>query len=175
MIDHKRIKSGERLNLLYTTNCSSHSATSRRRRKPFGDKAVWRQSRLAIYTMSGLKQALTDKIQANRPKLGANSIKTYVSILKSLYTSMNASGDSIEWFSDHVDDIIQHLENKGDVSKKTILSSLYVLTGDNKYREIMMKTMKIVTYPNIKKSMLRKLRRYWIRRWCRLHSRILNR
>jgi hypothetical protein len=76
--------------------------------------------------MSGLKQALTDKIQANRPKLGANSINTYVSILKSLYTSMKGDG-LVEWYSENVDEIIEHLESKPDVSRKTILSALYVI------------------------------------------------
>jgi hypothetical protein len=112
--------------------------------------------------MSGLKQALTDTIKNNRPKLGLSSVKTYVSILSSLHKSMDASGDSIEWFSDHVDDIIKHLENKGDVSKKTILSALYVLTGDDKYREIMMKTMKIVNDRNKEQKMSPTQSENWI-------------
>jgi hypothetical protein len=109
-----------------------------------------------------LKQLLANQIQSNRAKLSASSVKTYVSILSSLHKSMNASGDSIEWFSDHVDDIIKHLENKGDVSKKTILSALYVLTGDDKYREIMMKTMKIVNDRNKEQKMSPTQSENWI-------------
>jgi hypothetical protein len=90
-----------------------------------------------------LKQLLSDKIQANRPKLGANSIKTYVSMLKSLYTSMKGDG-LVKWYNENVHEIIEHLESKPDVSRKTILSALYVLTGDDKYREIMMTVMKTV-------------------------------
>jgi hypothetical protein len=108
-----------------------------------------------------LKQALTDTIKNNRPKLGDNSIKTYVSILKSLYASMKGDG-MVEWYNENVDEIIEHLESKPDVSRKTILSALYVLTGDDKYREIMMKTMKIVNDRNKEQKMSPTQSENWI-------------
>ena len=104
--------------------------------------------------MSSLKQELTDKIKENRPKLGASSLKTYVSILFNIHKAMESEDNKIEWFSDNVKEILEYLKSKNNQSLKTCLSALFVLAGKQEYREVMMQVMKEVnaTYKEQKKS-----------------------
>ena len=104
--------------------------------------------------MSSLKQELAEKIKENRPKLGASSLKTYVSILFNIHKSMHIEGHTLEWFSDNVKEILEYLKSKNNQTLKTSLSALFVLTGKQEYREVMVKTMAAVnaTYQEQKKS-----------------------
>ena len=104
--------------------------------------------------MSNLKQEIAEKITSNRQKLSPSSLKTYVSILFNIHKSMNSDNDKIEWFSDNVKDIIEYIKGKNNQTKKTSLSALYVLTGKQEYRDIMMQVMKEVnaTYQEQKKT-----------------------
>ena len=104
--------------------------------------------------MSTLKQLLEEKIMERRPKLGISSVKTYLSILTSLYKNMQGTDDSINWFSDNHKSILEYLEDKNKQTKKTILSALFVLTGKEEYRSVMMEVMKSVndTYKEQKKN-----------------------
>ena len=104
--------------------------------------------------MSSLKQEIADKITANRPKLGASSLKTYVSILFNIYKAKKGDGDKVSWFSDNVKEILEYLESKNNQTKKTSLSALFVLTEKQEYREVMMHIMKEVnaTYQQQKKT-----------------------
>jgi hypothetical protein len=61
--------------------------------------------------MQELKKEIAEKIAANRPKLSANSLKTYVSILSNIYKAMKGEG-GVEFFSDNVNDIIKFMETK---------------------------------------------------------------
>jgi hypothetical protein len=90
--------------------------------------------------MQELKKEIAEKIAANRPKLSANSLKTYVSILSNIYKAMKGEG-VVEFFSDNVNDIIKFMETKNNQTKKTSLSALFVLTKKDGYREVMMKIM----------------------------------
>ena len=93
--------------------------------------------------MENLKKSIGDKITSNRPKLGTSSLKTYVSILSNIYKAMDGEG-GIEFFSDNVKGIIEYLDTKPDPTKKTSLSSLFVLTGEVQYRDVMMDIIKRV-------------------------------
>ena len=84
--------------------------------------------------MSTLKQLLEKEIMERRPKLGISSVKTYLSILASLYMKMKGTGD-INWFSDNHKSILEYLEDKNKQTKKTILSALFVLTGKEEDRK----------------------------------------
>ena len=84
--------------------------------------------------MTDLKKEIAEKITANRPKLSASSLKTYVSILTNIYKGMKGEGDKIEFFSDNVEDTLKYLDSKNIHTKKTSLSALYVLTGKPEYR-----------------------------------------
>jgi hypothetical protein len=93
--------------------------------------------------MSNLKDLLEKKIVEKRPKLGASSIKTYLSILTNIHKNLKGAGN-IEWFSDSYKTILDYLEGMNEQTKKTNLSALYVLTEKDQYREIMMDVMKKV-------------------------------
>jgi integrase len=103
--------------------------------------------------MQDLKQEIAEKIAANRPKLSANSLKTYVSILSNIYKAMKGDG-GVEFFSDNVNDIIKFMDTKNNQTKKTSLSALFVLTKKEEYREIMTSVMNAVneTYKLQKKT-----------------------
>lgn len=102
---------------------------------------------------SDLKSELENKIKENRPKLTPSSLKTYTSILSSLFKALNGDG-GMEWFSENFSEILKYLDTKNNQSKKTTLSALFVLTGKEEYREIMVKTMKEVNdvYKSQKKT-----------------------
>ena len=104
--------------------------------------------------MTSLKEELTEKIKENRPKLGASSLKTYVSILFNVHKAMESDDNKLEWYSDNVKEILEFLKGKNNQTQKTSLSALYVLTGKQEYREVMMRVMKEVnaTYQEQKKS-----------------------
>ena len=104
--------------------------------------------------MSDFKQEIAAKIKENRSKLSPSSLKTYVSILFNIHKSMKIDDDKIEWFSDNVKDILNFLDSKNAQTKKTSLSALFVLTGKQEYREVMMHIMKEVnaTYQEQKKT-----------------------
>ena len=104
--------------------------------------------------MSSLKQEIADKIKSNRPKLSPSSLKTYISILFNIHKAMESKDEKVDWFSDNVKDILDYVKSKNNQTKKTSLSALFVLTGKQEYREVMMQIMKEVntTYQEQKKT-----------------------
>jgi len=86
---------------------------------------------------------LEETIIANRPNLSASSVKTYKSILSSLYRSLhpNKKEMDLEDFKSSAD-IIKHLQDTPFSKRKTILAALVVLTGDTDYNSLMMKDQK---------------------------------
>ena len=85
--------------------------------------------------MSDLKLLLQEKIKENRPKLSTSSIRTYISILSNLYKKLNGEGN-IEWFNKEDDEILKHLDDKNDQTRKTTLSALFILTNMKEYRNV---------------------------------------
>jgi len=88
-----------------------------------------------------INEIISKKILDHKPELKHGSIKTYVSVLKSLYKGINPNIKEIDldFFEKNVDDIIAFINDKKPMnSRKTILSALYVLTKIQKYRDIMM-------------------------------------
>ena len=77
-------------------------------------------------------------IKEKRPSLSLASLKTYSSILGSLYRKVygNESID-INKFDD-ASKIIDHLKDLSPNRRKTILSALFVITSNKKYRDLMM-------------------------------------
>jgi len=82
---------------------------------------------------------IEDKLRENRPNLSNNSIKTYVSILKNLYKKVypNTSLD-LDNFKNQ-DKFIKHLADVDGSKRKTYLSALVVICGDDceKYSTLM--------------------------------------
>jgi hypothetical protein len=103
--------------------------------------------------MQDLKKEIADKITANRPKLSASSLKTYISILSNIYKQMKGDGD-VDWFSKNIKEILEYMDTKNDATKKTSLSALFVLTKKEEYKEVMTSVMNAVnaTYKLQKKT-----------------------
>jgi len=82
---------------------------------------------------------LKEYIHSKRPTLSKSSITTYASILKNLYHSVfGKEGDmDFEKFGD-VDKILKHLEDLPSNKRKTVLSSLVIITDNAEYRKKMM-------------------------------------
>lgn len=84
---------------------------------------------------------LTEFIKDKRPSLSASSIKTYNSVLSSLYKKVfeYSKGDKIdtEKFNE-TSKILKYLEELPPNRRKTILSALVVITNKKEYREGML-------------------------------------
>ena len=83
-----------------------------------------------------IKTQIKEILQQKNRKLSENSMKTYVSLLTSLYNKMN--GEDIKFFIKKHVEIMEYINNlKSDASKKTILSAYYILTGLEPARKLM--------------------------------------
>jgi len=88
------------------------------------------------------KMSITETLQKNRPNLSASSLKTYSSVLRNLQKYMK--GEGLEWFSENVTSILDYLKEKTAQTKKTSLSALFVLTKEQRYKDVMVQVMKLV-------------------------------
>ena len=94
------------------------------------------------------KQNLREALILKRPNLSTNSLQSYVSTLSNLPKKISDDFGNISdplFFSkdDIVDKIIDHLFDVESRKRKSILSPLYVLTQNEKYRNIMQADIKI--------------------------------
>ncbi len=96
--------------------------------------------------------SITEVLRVNRPNLSTSSLKTYSSVLRNLQKNMK--GEGIEWFSENVTSILDYLKEKTAQTKKTSLSALFVLTKEQRYKDVMVQVMKLVneTDKNQKKN-----------------------
>jgi len=84
---------------------------------------------------------LTEFIKGKRPSLSASSIKTYNSVLSSLYKKVfeYSKGDKIDTDKfNETSKILKYLEELPPNRRKTILSALVVITDKKEYRESML-------------------------------------
>jgi hypothetical protein len=81
---------------------------------------------------------LTDYIKSKRDTLSASSLKTYTSILKSLYSKVFDDEKINMKKFDETDKIISYLKDLEPNKRKTILSALVVVTNKPAYRDLMM-------------------------------------
>ena len=88
------------------------------------------------------REEIKTAVQHQRPKLNANSVKTYVSILFNIHKTLNGK-DDLKWFNEDKP-IMEHLKEKTPKTRKTILSALFILTGNDEYRKVMLDDCKIV-------------------------------
>ena len=100
-----------------------------------------------------LRELIETEIKKNRDKLSASSLKTYVSTLFNLYQKMKSVDDTLEFFK-HSTEILKYLEENPSSTSKIILSALFLLTGDDAYRALMLTDCKEVneTYKLQKKT-----------------------
>lgn len=86
---------------------------------------------------------LEETINANRPNLSPSSVKTYKSILSSLYRAVYPDKKDMDLDDfKNSEKIIKHLQDTAFSKRKTILAALVVLTGDTDYNSLMMKDQK---------------------------------
>jgi hypothetical protein len=86
---------------------------------------------------------LAKVLKEKRPTLGSNSVKTYVSVLRSLHAKVFGTETplSIDNFK-QTEKIFDALSDKTPVSRKTTLSALVVLTNNDIYRQKMLLDIK---------------------------------
>jgi integrase len=88
--------------------------------------------------MESIKQYVKDK----KPSLSNSSITTYSSILKNLYIRVFGTGDiDMEKFN-QTDKVLEFLKNMPPNKRKTILSSLVVITDKKPYRDLMLEDVR---------------------------------
>jgi len=85
---------------------------------------------------------LKEFIKEKRPSLSASSITTYNSILCNLYKKVFGTGEIDTKHFDNTEKILAHLKEVPANKRKTILSSLVIITEDKKYRELMLEDIK---------------------------------
>lgn len=82
---------------------------------------------------------IEDKLKENRPNLSANSVKTYTSILKNLYKKVFPNTQmELDKFKNQ-DKFLKYLEDVEGSKRKTYLSALVVICGNDceKYSSLM--------------------------------------
>ena len=90
--------------------------------------------------MQESKQQIETQLKHNRPNLSPSSVNTYTIILASIYRKCFPSEDfDISLFNKEADKVLEHLKETNYSTRKTKLSCLYVLTGNNKYQHQMVK------------------------------------
>jgi hypothetical protein len=94
-----------------------------------------------------MSNLLKQTLQVNRPNLSEKSLKAYTSTLKSLYKKVFPEDIRIEItkFVNNQEDFLAYLQNVEFNKRKSILSALVVICGDNDcdaYRQMMQKDIK---------------------------------
>jgi hypothetical protein len=93
--------------------------------------------------MTKIKDELLEVFKEKRPNLSQSSLKTYMSILNSLYNKLEGTNGA-DFFKNHKK-IIDHINGMEKAqSKKTALSALFVLTGIKEYQDEMNTNIKAV-------------------------------
>lgn len=94
--------------------------------------------------MTEFKKVLEDALCKER-KLSASTCKTYTSLLISLQKKLTDQEMKVSFYKSNKKDIMEHIDSLEKAqTKKTLLSALFVLTGDNDYREKMLENVKVV-------------------------------
>jgi len=86
---------------------------------------------------------IKEYIHSKRPTLSKSSITTYSSILKSLYNKVfNDDKVDLEKFDKNVDKVLAYLKDMPPNRRKTILSSLVIITDKKPYRDLMLEDVR---------------------------------
>jgi hypothetical protein len=86
---------------------------------------------------------LRNYIHTKRSSLSASSITTYASILKNLYHRVFADDSEMDFSKfDDTEKILNHLKDMPPNRRKTILSSLVIVTDKKPYRDLMLEDVR---------------------------------
>jgi integrase len=107
---------------------------------------------------------ISEILRTNRPALSDQSVKTYASILFNLYTSVyGITPLKMDKFND-VSKIENYLDaNKEPNVRKTILSALYVLTMNEKYKDQMLDNIKAYNKEIDKQEKTKSQKESWLK------------
>lgn len=87
-------------------------------------------------------EVVKNYIKEKKPTLSTSSITTYASILKNLYKKVFGDGEiDMEKFNQS-DKVLDYLKNVPANKRKTILSSLVVITDKKPYRDLMLEDVR---------------------------------
>ena len=102
-------------------------------------------------------------IKKNRPNISESSLLTYVSLLNSLYKSLFKNETEFdEKLFNKTDEVLEHIKDRTLASKKTILSALYVLTENPKYRDYMIQDATQYNTEQKEQKMTDKQKENWV-------------
>ena len=87
--------------------------------------------------MQDAKQQIEEQLKKNRPNLSQSSLKTYTITLASIYKKVFGDEFDISRFNKDVDEVLEHLKETTPSTRKTKLACLYVLSGNEKYKTLM--------------------------------------
>ena len=87
--------------------------------------------------MNDFKKEIEESLKQRRPNLTPSSLKTYVSILFNISKKIDPENTVLSFF-ENPERIMNLLEPLPPASRKTKLSSLFVLTGIEDYRRVML-------------------------------------
>ncbi len=91
-----------------------------------------------------MKDIIIQEMKKNRPNLTESSLKTYSSLLFSMFNKMDLEKD-LKSVKSHKADIIKYVKALDKPqSRKTLLSCLVILTDDDDYKTLMNENTKII-------------------------------
>lgn len=85
---------------------------------------------------------IKELINKKRPELSKSSITTYSSILRNLYKKVFGDGEIEVKNFDKIKDVLDYLKDIPVNKRKTVLSALFIITGNDKYRGQMLDDIK---------------------------------
>ena len=91
--------------------------------------------------METFRQNIQEALKKKRPNLTESSLKTYVSILANISKKLDPKNEDIDIFDKH-EEILDLLKEKPAHSRKTPLSALFVLTGNEFFNKQMLEDCK---------------------------------
>ncbi len=91
-----------------------------------------------------MSETILEYIKEKRPNISNSSLKTYESILRTLYNKLGweTKNYNMDFFDVEYKKVLNHLKNLPSNKRKTILSALVVITDNKHYRELMLDDIK---------------------------------
>lgn len=93
------------------------------------------------------------KLKENRPSVSDNTLKTYQSVLNSLWKKVYGKDEFAMSKFNKVAPLKEKLDEMALATRKTTLSALYVLTGNEDFRKLMMEDIEKTNGINAKQEM----------------------
>ena len=100
-----------------------------------------------------------DDIKSAKPDISAGSLKTYNSLLRSVYKAVFKTTDKpdVKLFSKHDEDILKFLETKPFNVRKTYLAALVSVAPLETYKKVMLSDIRDYQQENSKSELTTKL------------------